>query len=208
MLKFIVIFLIVFLSEIIAAELPKCISEPANEKDPVEKSAMLLLKNAGITEKETFVRLLFSESLASNCMLSDEEDSVRLGIAWVLRNRLSNPRRYGKGTDWVFAPKQFRSTFGKYDTSRRKEFLCPETAGESWKRHWEKSMAAWESTSSDKNPLLHIYNYYLGQHFKNSKLKDKVSEPAWAKDPNKKVIPDLPGVKKDSLCIQFWKVQG
>lgn len=179
---------------------PKCIEGGQVSESNPERSVAKLLKRHSVSDDERFVRLIFSESLASNCMGSDEEAGVITGISWVLRNRQANPA-FG---DVVTARRQFRSTFGNYDVARRKEFLCPSAAGPNWRAVWERSLAAWQATSAGTNPLSGVTNYFLGRHFESSQLNGKFSRPVWAASPNQRVV--LPGLKADSACVEFWKV--
>ncbi len=186
------------------AETPQCLQEEKTGERTPETSAAALLSVSGIGDDEIFTRLVFSETLASNCAKTAEADAVAQGIAWIVSNRTREPKRFGNGTAVVTAPKQFRSTFGTYDVSRRKEFLCPEKTEGDWKTIWTKAESAWKATADPaKNPLPGAFHYYLGRHFKSSKLK--VSHPAWAKPPNKRLTPTLPGLEKKSTCISFWK---
>lgn len=180
---------------------PKCIDAGRISESNPERSISKVLKKRAISDDERFVRLIFSESLASNCVGTDEEGAVVSGIAWVLRNRKSNPA-FG---DVVTARRQFRSTFGDYDVARRKEFLCPSAAGENWRAVWDRSLAAWQATSSAANPLAGVTNYFLGRHFETSKLNGKFPRPSWAAAPNQRV--EFPGLKADSACVEFWKVK-
>jgi hypothetical protein len=196
-----VLLLIVFGGCAWAAD-PKCIEGGRISESNPERSVAKLLKQRAISDDERFVRLIFSESLASNCMGADEEVAVITGIAWVLRNRRSNPA-FG---DVVTARRQFRSTFGNYDVARRKEFLCPSGAGPNWRVVWDRALAAWQATVNTANPLAGVTNYYLGRHFESSQLNGKFPRPAWAEAPNQRM--ELPGLKADSACVEFWKVKG
>lgn len=202
-MKVFLLFAIFFTASASAAD-PKCIEGGRISESNPERSVAKLLKQRAISEEERFVRLIFSESLASNCMGSDEEAAVITGIAWVLRNRQSNPA-FG---DVVTARRQFRSTFGNYDVARRKEFLCPSAAGANWRPLWDRALAAWQATaqtsSQAPNPLAGVTNYFLGRHFENSSLKGKFPRPGWAAPPNQRA--ELPGLKPDSACVEFWKV--
>jgi hypothetical protein len=179
---------------------PKCIEGGRISESNPERSIAKLLKQRSISDDERFVRLIFAETFASNCTGSDEEAAVIAGIAWVLRNRKLNPA-FG---DVVTARRQFRSTFGDYDVARRKEFLCPSAAGANWRLVWDRSLAAWQATANASNPLSGVTNYYLGRHFENSKLNGKFPRPSWAASPNQRM--ELPGLKADSACVEFWKV--
>lgn len=179
---------------------PKCLEGGRISESNPERSVARLLKQRAISEDERFVRLIFSETLASNCVGSEEEAAVMTGIAWVLRNRRSNPA-FG---EVVTARRQFRSTFGNYDVARRKEFLCPSAAGANWRPVWDRALAAWQATSQAPNPLPGVTNYFLGRHFENSSLKDRFPRPTWAAPPNQRM--ELPGLKADSACVEFWKV--
>jgi hypothetical protein len=182
---------------------PKCVHEEraAAIAAAPEKTASSLLEKNSLSGNEIFLRLIFSESLASNCLGTDQEDAVIHGIAWVVRNRGADPKL-------VTAPKQFRSTFGTYDVAKRKEFFCPQSIGKDWERIWAKVEKAWAETAvATKNPMPQVRNYYLGEHFRDSKLKGKFPPPAWA-SPEARVIPKLPGLRVESSCVLFYDVKG
>lgn len=183
---------------------PRCLADRKGLAGTPESVAAAILKDNKIDENEVFARLVFAETSASGCASTTESDAVALGIAWVLRNRALEPKRFGHGTRVVTAPKQFRSTLGTYDVARRDIFLCPGHGGADWRARWEKAVAAWAATAdAAKNPVPAVFNYYLPRHFEGSKLKDKVARPDWASPPNERVT--MPGLSTTSECLELWR---
>lgn len=179
----------------------KCFRESVGANGDPERTAAKLLK--GEPEAEVFQRLIFAETIASHCTGGPEEDGVVQAIAWVVANRARQPKRFGHGVNVVLAPKQFRSSLGRYGGARRSEFLCPQSFATNWEPLWNKAGAAWKAAQGgSKSPLPDVYNYYLPLHLRDSKVK--LARPAWAAAPNSRVT--APGLDKDSGCLELWKV--
>jgi hypothetical protein len=193
--------------------IPKCLEVGTNFDSRDTPESVIEKLTQGMSDEEMFTRLIFAESLASQCITADnaaseKSQSIADGIAWALANRVNSKKdkQYGSGRGVVTKTAQFRSSTGGCDTAKRVEFLCPEKAGTQWQTTWANAQAALHKTTSGKNPLPQVYNYFFFKHFDTSvncaKFKGKL--PTWAK-PENQVDGKLPGLSKDDTCVQFFK---
>ena len=199
------------LSCIQGAIIPKCIDVANNfeGKDSPESVIEKLTKE--LSDEEMYTRLIFAESLASQCIDASNADSTKSkaiseGIAWVLKNRAQSgkEKQYGTGRGIVTKAQQFRSSTGSCDVAKRVEFLCPEKAGAHWQKVWANAQEALQKTNGDKNPLPKVYQYFFDNHFDKSVncAKWKGVQPAWAKPESQS---EMPGLAKTDSCIKFYK---
>ncbi|MNS98371.1 hypothetical protein D3C72_1327350 [compost metagenome] len=193
--------------------IPKCIEVGTNfdNKDTPESVIERLTKD--LSDEEMFTRLIFAESLASQCIDassvgSAKAKSISQGIAWVLENRVkaNKEKQFGVGRGVVTKTSQFRSSTGSCDVAKRVEFLCPEKAGAHWKAAWANAQEALHKTREGKNPMPGTKLYFFAHHFDNSvncaKWKGK---PAGFAIPKNEVASNLPDLPKGDACIQFYK---
>jgi|GEM_PF-3594337 hypothetical protein len=190
---------------------PKCIEVGSNfeSKDSPESVIEKLTKD--LSDEEMYTRLIFAESLASQCIDGSNVDSVKSkaiseGIAWVLKNRAQSgkEKQYGSGRGIITKAQQFRSSTGSCDVAKRVEFLCPEKAGAQWQKVWANASEALQKTNGEKNPLPKVYQYFFDGHFDKSVncAKWKGVQPAWAKPD---LQSEMPGIPKADGCIKFYK---
>lgn len=178
---------------------PKCIPEIGGAKEI--EAAMNDPKN-NVSDDELFIRLIFAESLASDCTLSD--NAIYENIAWTLRNRVDRKKQYGNGTNRgvVLKPSQFSSSTGSCDVAKRTEFFCP-TSSKQFEQAWAKATQAWQKTKKESNPIPSVRHYFFPKHFDSSKdpkcLKWKGVLPSWATKENT--------VKTVNSCATFHNVK-
>ncbi len=178
---------------------PTCIQREAKHFKNTKVSEVISRLTEDISNDELFIRLIFAESLASNCNLND--DQIFESIAWTLKNRVDRKSTYGNGTDRgvVLKPNQFNSSTGNCDVAKRTEFLCP-TSFKGWERAWINATKAWEKTKSLENPMPSVRHYFFPTHFDNSKTckRWKGIQPDWSTNENT--------VSKIGNCATFHNV--
>lgn len=192
---------------------PKCyLPEPATIAD---WTAAL---PAEVSEQELVTRLVYAETLATNCFsekykgLSDE---ISAGIAAVIYNRVLRAqesaalaRRFGKGIHGVvFQKSQFNSSLStKYSLSQWKEFLCP-TKPDLWIGAVRKTQ---EIFSGDQDPFADttVTSVYYYRHFDSKPVEKRPPLPNWAKEnsSHRVQMKSVDSAKNKSLkdCIGFF----
>jgi len=186
---------------------PKCFSEEGYEWTNPEETMAKIMKD--VTPEEVVTRLIFAESLASNCSF-EKLDKVSESIAWTIHNRnWAKSNAYGIGLkNIVFKNSQFRSSFADYDVAKRKEFLCP-TGNNNFKKLWGLAYDSFEKTilKPESNPMKPVRNYFFPNHFKDSK-NPKIQKwhgtfPKWA---NEKTLYTSPNFSPNKECILLYNL--
>ncbi len=182
---------------------PECISSASIGKGDPESRLRALMKD--LSDQEVFARLILAETLASTCPSAD----VSRGIAWSLRDRVEarNSKSFGLGREVVFKKQQFRSSTGSCDVAMREVFLCPSSAGASWKSRWKDATEAYAETQrrDAKSPFKSkAYHYFFPRHFDQSVncAKWKGVTPAWASSA-RELKPK--GLEIKSSCVGFYR---
>lgn len=186
------------ISNILENQKPDCLKLSANEIAEIKKTnpeSVLQTKMSALSPQETFVRLIFSENLASNC----PNEKIAEGIAMTLKARSENSKK-----NIIFEKQQFRSSTGDCDVAKRSEFLCPDLSDPKQKQAWEQALAAYKKVflGSEKTPQ--VTHYFFLKHFDNSKdscAKWKGIRPSWSKP--EKALADFSDQKQ---CAEFYNL--
>ncbi len=186
------------ISNILENQKPECLKLSASDLSSIKKNnpeSILQSKMSDLSSEETFVRLIFSENLASNC----PSEKIATGIAMTLKTRSANSKK-----NIVFEKQQFRSSTGDCDVAKRSEFLCPDLSDPAQKQAWEHALTAYKKVflNNDKTPQ--VTHYFFLKHFDNSKdscAKWKGIRPSWSN--SKKALADFSDQKQ---CAEFYNL--
>jgi len=165
------LFLLILMSGLMAnASLPTCVKNKAD----LEAIVSVMQKNkdtklkydgyrkflAGDSDQDLTARLIYAETLASNC--PKNRATVLPLIAGAIQNRIK--LRKGDVKSVVFERNQFASSLNFYDSSKYLDFLCP-TDSELWKN-------AVDTLNTSSTLSKTAVNYFLYKH-----------HPGWDKEP-------------------------
>ncbi len=198
----------------VLAAVPECISNPTNIPKGQEEATVASL-TAHLSDDEMITRLVFAESLASECFHSPAPvdgtvEGVTEGIAWTILNRVRDLKKTGR--EIVTARKQYRSTMGTCDVAKRSEFLCPIRSGSTealTRQVWnaaERSVA--RARAGKGNPIRGVHNYFFPKAFDHSKncASFRGKFPDWASPGNEVPLPK-PVSSALGGCLRFYRTR-
>ena len=140
---------------------------------------------ASDSDEELMARLIYSETLATNC--EQQNAKVVPVIASVIANRVKIKKGDVKAV--VFQRDQFASSLNVYSESAYKDFLCPDD-----ETLWALALKEATLALSDKAKSTDTVNYFLYKH-----------SPRWTKEPwslEEDQVLTVVNVKK---CIKAFK---
>lgn len=158
-------------------------------------------KMSHLTNEEIMVRLIFAETLASEC----PQASVTEGISQVIQSRFEKSKnKNSSGGGVVFEQFKFRSTTGSCDVAKRNEFLCPDLKNPLQKETWKNSIKSFQSAQNKSaTNLLKPTHYFFFNAFNNSKdscAKFKGVIPDWVSK-----LKPVDELNKTPECVKFYK---
>lgn len=188
---------------------PKCFKVNSEEFSVIDESSGKIILPEKVLQKtlsessheEQFIRLIFSELLASYC----PSQKIAEGIAITLKNRELKATESGRnGKDILYEKQQFRSSTGSCDVAKRKEFLCPDLQNPVQKQAWEYARTAYFNVQKMQS-VPKVTNYFFLKHFDNSQdscAKWKGIRPTWAKKENALVV-----MGDNPECTEFYSAE-